>query len=136
MKPIFYLTLLAVSVSVWSTGTSSAGALKRETSMMLVQESNEIDDRVTISEPYKSLLETTAKFALAQTKVTKIVSLDTAVQVLGDITSVVLKPAVLFKLARVLASMFAVIFTTTFFFPSTYNVMEQIWRDPADSFNS
>lgn len=137
MKFTSCIILIALlSLSIWTTGTCSAGPSKRATTVeRQPEESNEIDDRIIIAEPYKSMLETTAKFALAQTKVTKIVSLDTAVQVLSDVTSIILKPAVLFKLARVLASIFAVVFTTAFFFPSTYNLMEHVWKDPAESLN-
>lgn len=135
-----YLVLLAIfSLVAWTADSSSTSNFKNETSDRAQNQFDqgiiEIEDRITIVEPYKSLLSTTAKFALAQTRVTKFVQLDTAVRITGDLLSVILRPKVLVKLVRVLASAFAVLFTTTFFFPGTYHFMESVWTNPVDALN-
>lgn len=131
----FLVLLVGLLLTAELSQANAASSQKRDTNdkQLVAQESNEIEQRISISEPYKLLLETTTKFALAQTKVTKVVNLDTAVRILGDLGSIALRPTVLVKLVRALASAFAVLFTTTFFFPSTYYFMEAVWKNPIDT---
>lgn len=96
---------------------------------------NEIDDRITIGEPYKSLFQTTARFALAQTKITKHVNIDTAMNFLNDASYFLAKPVVLFKVLKVLAVSLATFMATIFFFPGAYQFIDAAWKDPVNTLN-
>jgi len=96
---------------------------------------NEIEDRIQVNEPYKSLIQTTARFALAQTKISNHVNMDVAMDLLGKVGFMLSKPSVLFRVIKVAAVTIATIIATTFFFPGIYTVADSVWRNPVDAFN-
>lgn len=96
---------------------------------------NEIDDRIRVVEPYKSMLQTTARFALAQTKVSNHVNIDTAMDLLNDAGYMLSKPANLFRVIKVVASLITILITTTFFFPGAHKFISAAWRNPVNALN-
>lgn len=101
----------------------------------LAMKQNEIDDRITIGEPYKSLLKTTARFALAQTQVTKHINIETAMDLLNDTSYLLSKPSTLLKAIKVAAVSAATLIATIFFFPGAHQFLEAAWQDPLNTLN-
>lgn len=93
------------------------------------------NDRITIAEPYKSIIQTTARFALAQTKLTKHVNIETAMNFLNDAGYFLSKPLVLLKALKVVAVTIATMLATMFFFPGAHKFAEAALNDPLDALN-
>lgn len=93
------------------------------------------DDRIKLVEPYKSLFQTTARFALAQTKLTRHVNIETAMGFLGDLSYFLSKPANLMRAVKALAFIMASALATAFFFPGAHRFMDTILHDPSEALN-
>lgn len=91
---------------------------------------NEIDDRIQVSEPYKSLIQTTFRFALAQSGASKHVNIETAMDLLNDTGFMLSKPSILSKFAKTVVVILATLLTSAFFFPGVYKFADTAWRDP------
>lgn len=96
---------------------------------------NDIDDRIVVGEPYKSLIQTTARFALAQTKISNHVHIDTAMGVLNNASWLLAKPRNLFKVFKMAALAMATVTATVLFFPGTLTFLKAAWEDPANTLN-
>lgn len=96
---------------------------------------NEIDDRIHVSEPYKTFLQTSARFALSHTKLSKHVDLETAMDLINSAGYMLSKPSVLIKTVEAVAVVIVLLLTMTFLSPSSYKFIESAWRDPANAFN-
>lgn len=96
---------------------------------------NDIDDRIVVGEPYKSLIQTTARFALSQTKISNHVHIDTAMGVLNNASWLLSKPKNLFKVFKMVAVTMATITATILFFPGTLKFFKAAWEDPASTLN-
>lgn len=97
---------------------------------------NEIEDtRIKVSEPYKSLIQTTARFALAQSRLANLVNIDTAMTMINDTFYMLSKPSTLIRVFKVISVFFATFFTSALFFPTTQKIIDRIWRDPSDALN-
>ena len=96
---------------------------------------NEIDDRIVIVEPYKSIIQTTARFALAQTQVTKHINIDTAMNLLNDAGYLLSKPVILLKVLKIAAVTLATFLATLFFFPGAHKFAETAWENPMNALN-
>lgn len=96
---------------------------------------NEIDDRIHVPDVYKTLLQTSTRFALAHTKLSKHVDLDTAMDVLSSAGYMLSKPSVLIKTVEAAAVGIVIMLAITFLSPNSYKLIESAWRDPANTFN-
>ena len=97
-------------------------------------ENNDDDQRIIIVEPYKSLLQTTTRFALAQTQVTQHMNIDTAMNLLNQIAYSLAKPIILLRVIKSIVVLLASLMTTAFFFPGAQKFLEAVWRDPNEAF--
>jgi len=93
------------------------------------------NDRITIVEPYKSIIQTTTRFALAQTKIAKHVNIETAMNFLNDAGYFLSKPVVLFKTLKMIAVTLATLLATMFFFPGAHRFAETAINDPLEALN-
>ena len=96
---------------------------------------SDIDDRILIAEPYKSIIQTTTRFALAQTKITKHLNIDTAKNLLNDASYLLSRPIVLLKALKFIAVTLATFMATVFFFPGAHKFAETLWQDPTNALN-
>lgn len=96
---------------------------------------NEIDDRIQLHEPFKSMLQTTARFALAQTQLPNHVNIDTAMSLINKAGFMLAKPSNLAKAIRMIGSVLAIFLATSFFFPGANEFVANAWRNPAHTFN-
>jgi len=98
-------------------------------------EQNEIDDRIVVGEPYKSLLKTTTRFALAQTKISNHLNLDVAMDLLSDAGFMLSRTSTLIKLVKIVAVTIASLLATTLILPGTYKFVDAAWRNPSATLN-
>lgn len=96
---------------------------------------NDIDDRIIVGEPYKSLIQTTARFALAQSKISNHVHIDTAMRVLNNASWLLAKPKNLMKVFKMIAVTMASLTATIFFFPGAWGFLRAAWEDPSNTMN-
>lgn len=95
----------------------------------------DIDTRITLSEPYKSIIQTTTRFALSQSRITKHLNIDTAMNLLNEVARFLSKPIVLLKTLKVAAVTLATILVTLFLFPGASRFADAAWQDPVNAFN-
>lgn len=122
-------------ICVVTTGESKqrSGSQTRDEENM--DQSNEIDDRIQLSEPYRTVLQTSARFALSQTKLSRHVDLETAMDLINSAGYMLSKPSVLIKTVEATAVFIVLLLTMTFLYPTSYKFIETVWRDPANTFN-
>lgn len=91
--------------------------------------------RIVLHEPFKSALQGTARFALAQTKIMRHINIDTAMNFLNDGAYFLSKPKVLLKVLKTLAVSLATFAATLMFFPGAHQFVESAWNDPFNTLN-
>ena len=91
----------------------------------------EADDRIKLQEPYKSLIQTTARFVMAQTGLARHVDIETAIDVMNDTGYALSRPSILAKVLKSAVVALATLLATAFFFPNTYKFVDTAWRDPS-----
>lgn len=96
---------------------------------------NSIDDRIVVGEPYKSLIQTTARFALAQSKISNHVHIDTAMGVLNNASWLLAKPKNLLKVFKMVVVTMATLTATIFLFPGAWGFFKDVWEDPSNTLN-
>lgn len=97
-------------------------------------DSNDIDDdRIQVNEPFKTMIITSTKFALAQTRLPKYMQIDTAITILNNFAYMMSKPAVLIKVVKFVGVAITTIISATFFFPQTSKWMNQMLRGKIDT---
>lgn len=96
----------------------------------------EIEQRLLLNEPYKSLIQTTTRYALIQTRVANYVNIDTAMTFINKVSYMLSKPSTLIKAVKTVAILITTLLTsalaTLIFLP---NVMWFILRAIRDPFN-
>lgn len=92
-------------------------------------------DRIHISETSKMIMQTSLRFALAQSGFTKYIDLETAMDVVNDTGFMLSKPSTLAKVIRVAVIILATIMTTAFFFPGTYKFIDATIKNPTKTIN-
>lgn len=96
---------------------------------------NEIDDRIQVGEPIKSLLQTTVRFALAQTKLTKHMNIDMAMEVINGASFLLAKQKILIRVVEFAAFVVVSLIIVSILFPSSLRLIEAVWRDPVNTLN-
>lgn len=96
---------------------------------------NEIDDDAQtrpylLPEPVKTIVQATTRFALAQTSVTRHLTIDGAMSILNDAFYLLARPAVLVKVMKFFSAMLASSLGASLFMPE---LMDIIWRRPPTS---
>lgn len=104
------------------------------------QQENEIssaaaEPRIHLVEPYKSMVETATRFALAQTKLSNHVSIDFSVHILKEVGFKLSKISNLVKLIKYVAISAVSILVTSFFFPGLAKFFDSMWNDPVNTLN-
>lgn len=87
-------------------------------------------DRIQVSETSKMILQTSLRFALAQSGFTKYMDLETAMDIVNDTGFMLSKPSNLAKVVRFVVIALATIISTAFFFPGTYKFIDATIKDP------
>lgn len=98
------------------------------------EDKNEIDDRILISEPYKSLIQTTTRFALSNTQISKHVNVDIVMNFLNDAGYMLAKPIVLLSVVKAVAVIVGTLMLGVFFLPGAPQFIEAAWRNPIKAF--
>lgn len=88
-------------------------------------------DRIQVSDTSKMLLQTSLRFALAQSGVTRYVDLETAMDVVSDTGFMLSKPSNLAKATKVVVIALATLMTSAFLFPNAYKFIDAILKDPS-----
>lgn len=134
MHPIkFALPVFIVACTLlFATGETKSKRSKDDVDFI---RQNEIEDRINLPEVYKTVLQTSTRFMLANTKLTKHVDIDTAMDVLSSAGNMLSKPSVLIKTVEAAAVVIVVMLAVTFLSPNTYKLFEAAWRDPANMLN-
>ena len=97
----------------------------------LTNDSSDDENRITISEPYKSLIQTTARFAVAQSSLTDYVTVDTFMDVVGDASYALSKPSILGKALKTAAVLVVTLLASAFVLPvSIIHGLGSILRNP------
>lgn len=96
---------------------------------------NESDTRIVIGEPYKTMIQTATRLALAQSRVTNHINIDTAMNLIGEAAHFLSKPKVLLKTLKVAMVIFVTMLATIFVFPSAHKFAGLAWHDPASALN-
>lgn len=87
---------------------------------------------IKLAEPYKSLVQTSARFAIAQSGITRHMDMDTAMQMLNDAGYMLSKPANLIKVAAGAVITMTLFLMTCFFSPEVLKSFERAaWTDPS-----
>lgn len=98
-------------------------------------EQNEVDvDRIEFGEVYKSLLRTTIRFTLEQTRIPKYVKVDTAIAWLDKLAYKVARLSTLIALTKTAAIAVVSLLITTLIFPNTYQQIESKIREQRRQF--
>lgn len=95
----------------------------------------DIEERIHVGEPFKSLLQTAVRFMLAQTKVSNHVNIDTAMDFINNMGYMLSKPSTLIKMVEVAAITVVGLLGATLFFPGFYKFLDSAWKDPVNTFN-
>lgn len=95
--------------------------------------SAQLDKPYLLPEPYKSLVQTTARYALAQTGVPNHINIDTAMSMLNDAAYLLFKPGNLLRAVKVASVLLASSLGLSIFVPGGSKFVESLWRDPASS---
>lgn len=90
-------------------------------------------DRIQVSDTSKMILQTSLRFALAQSGFTKYIDLETAMDVANDTGYMLSKPSNLAKVVRVAVVALTMLMVSAFFFPSTYKFIDAAIKDPTKS---
>jgi len=98
------------------------------------QKQIEVDNRLIIVEPYKSLIQTTARFALTNTNVGKHLDIDIVMNFLNDAGYLIAKPVILFTVAKVVTVLVGILSLGLFFLPGAPQFLEAAWKNPAKTF--
>lgn len=109
------------------------------------QNQNEIDDsgtssswdpnqRYILAEPFKSLVQTTTRYALAQTTMPNHMSIDTAMSLLSDVAYFLSKPINMLK-AMKLVTIFIASSLGLYMVPGGSDFIGSLWQNPSDALN-
>lgn len=93
------------------------------------------NDIIVIAEPYKSIIQKGAKFAIAQTEIANHVNPDTAMNIFNEVALMLSKKSRLYRMIKVLSITMGTILLSGFFFPGIYKRLEKTWRDPTSIIN-
>lgn len=114
--------------------TSQHSSSKSSSREDAISQNEDDSNRINVAEPYKSILKTTTRFALSQTKLSH-VNLETAMTMLNDVGYVLAKPSNLLKAIKIVTVTMATFLTATIFFPGAHRFLEKVWNDPLNTFN-
>lgn len=96
---------------------------------------NEIEERIQVSEPFKSIFQSGARFMLAQTTLPNHVSIDTAMDYINHVAYMLSKPSTLIKSVGMAAVTIVGLLLATFLSPGFYKFLEAAWSDPINALN-
>jgi hypothetical protein len=89
------------------------------------------ESRIVLVEPYKSLLQATTRFAVAQSSLTGYVNVDTAMDVISDAGYALSKPAILMSAFKIVAIIIATVTAGAFLVPaSLVHALDVSFRNP------
>lgn len=88
----------------------------------------EIEERILINEPYKSLIQTTTRFALAQSGVSRHVDIETVMDIVNDTGYMLSRPSVFSKAKKVATVAVVTALTVVFFFPNSIKHPDEVLR--------
>lgn len=88
------------------------------------------DDRIIIAEPYKSLVQTTTRFAITNTKLSKHFNVDNIMNVLNSVGYLMARTSIIFAIAKAAAVSFVSIMVGLFFMPGALHYLDAAWRNP------
>lgn len=97
-----------------------------------VDQGDDEKDRIHITEPYRSLIQTTMRLSLSNSKLAQYFNVDTAMDFINRAAYSLSKASTLVKTIKVLAAALAVLITISFFYPP---LITKILRDPLNITN-
>lgn len=119
-----------------STQTPAIGDQDNGTRISLKENEIDYDEKsIDIGEPYKSLLKTTARFAIAQSKLSNHFNLDTMMNLLSDATYYLARPVILIKLLKLLVPLVFSLTITIMLVPGGHSFINSLYRDPMNTLN-
>lgn len=129
------VVIFVVCSSKQVTGAPDNTSTARQQGEVATDNEIEDDQRIELVEPYKSMIQTTARFAIAQTRIPTVIHMETLMKILGEVAYHLAKPVVLFKVVKLVGILVATVTAATFAFPSSYAFVDSFYKDPINTLN-
>lgn len=120
---ITILVLFCVSQSVQTIDNSS------DTNE--IDTNTERDDVIQVAEPYRYMIQSTARFALTQTNIVRHISIDTAMDLLSTLAFLLARPKILIGMVGTAAAAIVSLIFITVFSPASFKFIEEVWKHPS-----
>lgn len=114
-----------------SLSGDKSGGDSQDTNNVNQEGDYEDERRITLSEPYRSLVQTSARFAIAQTSVTNYVNIDTFMDFMSDAGYALSKVSTLIVVSKAIAIVMGTLLAVAFFIPSSViRMIDALIRHP------